>query len=164
MSEVFNSKDLDFLLKRIPEGPLSCILSFRTFTPKTRVELLCAVTEWCEERKKAIEKYGHINDWDTSMITDMSSLFYNIDEFNDNIGNWDVSNVTNMSNMFHGACSFNQYIGDWDVSNVTDMSFMFTKAHTFNQYIGDWDVSNVTFFYQIFHKAYAFNQPIGNWT
>ena len=48
-----------------------------------------------------IEKYGEINDWNVSAITDMSYLFENKKEFNENISDWDVSNVTNMECMFY---------------------------------------------------------------
>ena len=39
---------------------------------------------------------------------------------------------TNMSSMFYNADVFNQDISDWDVSNVTDMSYMFYNADVFN--------------------------------
>ena len=35
------------------------------------------------------------------------------------INNWDVSNVTNMEEMFDEASSFNQPLNKWDVSNVS---------------------------------------------
>ena len=41
------------------------------------------------------------------------------------IGAWDVSKVTDMSYMFADAKDFNQDISEWDVSKVTDMSWMF---------------------------------------
>ncbi len=41
-------------------------------------------------------KYGDINNWDVSAITDMSKLFSNMPTFNINISNWDVSNVNDM--------------------------------------------------------------------
>ena len=88
----------------------------------------------------------------TSLVTEMDSLFFEMEDFNQDIGNWDVSNVTNMSGMFgvdkehlidYGSISFNQDIGSWDVSNVTDMSGMF-RGSLFNQDISSWDVSIVT--------------------
>jgi len=45
------------------------------------------------------------------------------------INNWDVSKVTDMSEMFIGARSFNQPLNNWNVSNdVTDMQLMFYNA------------------------------------
>jgi surface protein len=96
----------------------------------------------------------------TSLVTNLRSLFFNNETFNQPIGNWDVSNVTDMSHMF-GNARFNQPIENWDVSNVTNMIYMFLNAR-FNQPIGNWDVSNVTDMRSMFCEA-KFNQPIGNW-
>ena len=90
-----------------------------------------AVNDWCKEQASALKKYGHIKDWDTSEVTDMSKLFLDKDEFNSPIGNWDVNNVTDMHNMFKNAESFNQPIGNWNVSNVTDMHNMSQNAESF---------------------------------
>ena len=79
--------------------------------------------------------------WDVSDVTDMSAMFYQALNFNQNIGNWDVSDVTNMSTMFMEASSFNQDISGWDVSNVTNMTSMFNGASNFNQHIRIWDTS-----------------------
>ena len=106
----------------------------------------------------------HISNWDVSGVTDMSELFKDLTNFNDDISNWNVSNVTNMSRMFSGAKSFNQDIGRWTVSNVTDMSNMFSVAESFNQDIGRWTVSNVTDMSRMFFYAESFNQDIGRWT
>ena len=76
----------------------------------------------------------------TSSIKDMSALFMNAADFNQNISNWDVHNVTNMTEMFSGAAAFNQDIGNWDVSNVTDMDEMFFDATDFNQNLTQWCV------------------------
>ena len=72
------------------------ILNYIGFTPKTKDDLKKAVKLWCENKKEAIIKYGDINTWNVHNITDMSKLFYDGKNFNDNINNWDVSNVTNM--------------------------------------------------------------------
>ena len=122
-----------------------------------------AVKLWCNNRSTALAQYGEISDWDVSCVRDMSMLFKNTRDFNDDISRWDVSNVTNMSNMFAMARSFNQPVGNWDVSKVTDMQFMFYGAHAFNQSIGNWDVSNVTNMSNMFDMARSFNRPIGDW-
>ena len=127
-----------------------------------------AVKEWLKDATKAESKYGHISSWDTSGVTDMSTLFKDAEEFNDDIGSWDVSNVTNMKEMFKGEYhketrTFNQDIGGWDTSNVTDMSNMFAYCESFNQDIGRWDVSNVTDMNGLFFSAKSFNQEIGSW-
>ena len=56
-----------------------------------------------------------LNDIDTSLIKDMSYLFYESD-FNGNISNLDVSNV---EDMFYRS-DFNNDISMWDVSKVND--------------------------------------------
>lgn len=75
-------------------------------------------------------------------VTDMSSLFQSADHVPDITG-WDMSNVTDMSNMFRDAWNFNQDISHWDVSNVETMLGTFSYAKSFNQDIGQWDVSKV---------------------
>ena len=42
--------------------------------------------------------YGPMEDWDMSLVTDISGLFYLREEFNADISKWDVSSVTNMFN------------------------------------------------------------------
>jgi surface protein len=79
-----------------------------------------------------ISVWGKMNCWDSSSITDMSSLFESdpgrpepIVGFNEPIGCWDVSGVTTMSKMFRNAPDFNQDISNWNVNKVTDMYAMF---------------------------------------
>ncbi|MCF8225000.1 MAG: BspA family leucine-rich repeat surface protein [Bacteroidales bacterium] len=99
----------------------------------------------------------------TSLVTEMDSLFYRMDDFNQDIGSWDVSSVTDMCHMFNYAASFNQDIGAWNVSNVTDMSHMFYDADAFNQDIEAWDVGRVTKMDYMFSFATTFNKDIGLW-
>ena len=106
---------------------------------------------------------GLVSHWDTSNVTDMSDMFNNLYNFNQDISNWDVSNVTNMIYMFARANSFNQDISSWDVSSVNDMGYMFNDAFDFNQPLNNWDVSNVTNMYNMFWQAPAFNQPLNDW-
>ena len=62
--------------------------------------------------------------WDTSCITDMSSLFANT-SFNEDISRWDTSSVINMESMFMRNRHFNQDIGNWNTSAVKNMRMMF---------------------------------------
>ena len=109
------------------------------YHPKTKKELKDLLKQLIEERGNE----GDFNDIDTSKITRMDDLFYNMNKFNGDISNWDVSNVTNMHSMFYGCKSFNCDISNWDVFNVTNMSYMFCVCKSFNQDISNWNVSNV---------------------
>ena len=117
-------------------------------------------------KRRIIEKYGEISNWDTSSVTDMEGMFagettFNHD-FNQPLNNWNVSNVTNMEGMFYNAQSFNQPLNNWNVSNVTNMRRMFS-AFSFNQPLNNWDVSNVTNMGGMFAFANSFNQPLNDW-
>jgi surface protein len=161
-------------IKDLPEDVMKYSMGFIRHALDDR-SIRKAVKDYIEggpKKKAVIEKYGKIENWDTSRVTDMSSLFASeftginfedISKFNEDISKWDVSNVTAMEDMFSGAESFNQPIGKWDVSKVTTMNFMFCGAESFNQPIGDWDVSNVTNMSYMFDEAVKFNRPINKW-
>lgn len=75
-----------------------------SFTPANKEALITAVNGWCSVPQNTVSYNGvPINDWDTSLIDDMSELFQNKTTFNDNISNSDTSNVTNMRVMFYGV-------------------------------------------------------------
>ncbi len=142
-----------------------CPISYsnKAFRKRSDEDIHKAVNLWYSNQAEAETKYGHINEWDVSSVTNMMELFKHKYTFNDDISNWDVSNVTDMYDMFNNAHAFNQPIGNWDVSNVTNLKDMFSYAKAFNQAIGSWDVSNVTNMRDMFSNAQAFNQPIGSW-
>jgi surface protein len=136
----------------------------------TNGELREAINDFRSNGSAATEKYGIMNCWDVSRITDMSKVFYselategNSDTINEPIHCWDVSQVTNMYGMFGFATSFNQPINIWDVSGVNNMIGMFGEATTFNQPLDSWDVSNVTDMSLMFYEAANFNQPLNEW-
>jgi surface protein len=130
---------------------------------RTDGDIKVAADLWCSSRDEAQQRYGHIREWDVSSVTDMSGLFDEKGDFNDDISRWDVSNVTNMRHMFLNAVTFNQPLSRWNVSNVTNMCGMFDNAQTFNQPVGDWNVSHVTDMAGLFENAHSFNQPVGDW-
>ena len=133
------------------------ISSFSTYScrPASKKELKEIIND-------RISKEGpncDLNDIDTSLIIDMSSLFYE-SSFNGNISRWNVSKVTNMGFMF-AESRFNQDISEWNVSNVVVMTGTFSYS-IFNQPISNWYVSNVKSMIHMFRES-KFNQDISNW-
>ncbi|MBW8523912.1 BspA family leucine-rich repeat surface protein [Chryseobacterium chendengshani] len=103
------------------------------------------------------------NNWDTSNLTTINSMFSAADQFNAPIGNWDVSNVTDFYAVFDMASNFNQPLRDWDTSNATTMEHMFHGASSFNQNIEKWNTSGVANMDMMFAVTTSFNQNIGSW-
>ena len=97
-----------------------------------------------------------MENWDTSLVTSMSSAFRSNTNFNGDISGWDTSAVTYMAGMFYAASAFNQDISKWVTSAVTNMSQMFDGAVAFDQEIRGWDVTSVTNFFFMFNGATAF--------
>src|SRR6056300_76088 len=94
----------------------------------TRNELKAAVDVYvksdCNEGASAnvcpdiTSKYGWpMNSWCVGKVTDMSSLFYEMSTFNEDISSWDVSQVQDMSYMFYDASLFNQNLCSWAYKN-----------------------------------------------
>ena len=156
------------------------------YKPESTKELKQLVIRLIEERGNDAD----LNDIDTSLITNMDSLFQGLSEaINVDVSKWNVSNVTSMDGMFFNKKNFNCDLSEWDVSNVTDMngmfmdcdnfigtglkhwntskvkdmSYMFTDCFSFNEDISDWDTSSCENFKSTFSGAKEFNQPIGKW-
>eukprot|EP00984_Skeletonema_dohrnii_P019187 scaffold9111_cov90-Skeletonema_dohrnii-CCMP3373.AAC.3 len=110
-----------------------------------------------------ISKYGPIDQWCTTPVTNMNNLFYNKASFNANITAWDTSKVTSMRQMFRGAQAFNQDLSAWDTSSVNNMEHMFRGSQAFNQNISGWDTSKVTTMRWMFHSAQDFNEDLSGW-
>ena len=53
------------------------------FQPQDHNELQTAVDVWINDIPTALSTYGEINDWDISLISDMTSLFQSKTTFND---------------------------------------------------------------------------------
>ena len=115
------------------------------------------------------------SDWGgvvTSLVTDMSDLFYfngsadsHLENFfnSNDISTWDTSKVTTFHGMFQhknspiNSYGFDENLSYWDTSSARDMSYMFFSADNFNQNIGGWDTSNVENMDHMFFKARTFN-------
>ena len=120
----------------------------------------------------------NLNTWNTSKVSNMSSVFSTASVFNNGDAsganttplNWITDNVTTMSAMFVNALVFNQPIDTsgnyWKTGKVTNMFQMLAGGSVtllFNQPIGRWDVSNCTTMGQMFYGANKFNQDISLW-
>ncbi|MEI0531810.1 BspA family leucine-rich repeat surface protein [Brachyspira pilosicoli] len=136
----------------------------KKYKPTTKTEL-----------KKLVFTDGiKLYDVDTSLITDMSKLFYESKRKDfEGIEDWDVSNVTNMDMMFaymgynmlvrYSPIDFDQDLSNWNVSKVRSMNNMFAYCSNFDQPLDNWDVSNVEDMAFMFCGAKEFNQPLNSW-
>jgi surface protein len=133
--------------------------NFVNNTFHSKEELKNAIQLYCKNKENCEEKYGFVELWDVSNMTNMNGMF-SYGRFTGDISQWDVSGVTNMSEMF--TCSeFNGDISQWDVSNVTNMSGMFYNSQ-FHGNISQWDVSNVTNMRCMFYNS-QFHSDISQW-
>ena len=64
------------------------------FTPKSYTKLKFSVKLWNFDKIRCNKLYGKINNWNTLYITNMSFLFYDINNFNENLDDWILYNVT----------------------------------------------------------------------
>ena len=130
------------------------------YTPKTKNELIKNIKELFNNN---IYDFNCI---DTSLISDMSELFYN-DIFSTivfDVSDWDVSNVKTMRNMFKKCENFNCDLSKWDVSNVEDMTNMFYECKYFTgKGLENWDVSNVRYIARMFTDCGNFDCDLSNW-
>lgn len=152
----------------IPDDEIIMISSQNAFFTKYS-DLFNEVISYCNKPDGYdTTKYGPIEYWDVSRITEMFYLFDVSNSANKNadcnpdISRWDVSAVTSFNSMFAGS-RFTQDISSWDVSSASDFEYMFQSATLFNGDIGGWDVSNGSVFSRMFYAATSFNGNIGTW-
>ena len=158
----------------------------KEYQPKTKKELKRAIQEYQQGKH---QERGEPNDWDVSLITDMSQLFYQNNTFNEPLNKWVTKQVTNMNQMFAYASKFNQPLNGgykphcWafiftqygvvnDSTKITGRRlfhklpvFLVRRValYAFGDHIGGFDTSQVTDMGGMFLGASSFNQPIGQW-
>ena len=129
----------------------SVAASKRCFASKD--ELKAAIDEYnddgCADETTSCdvsEMYGWpMNSWCVGNVTDMTDLFFEMDDFNEDISDWDSSSVTNMTSIFEGATSFNSDLSRWNTPSVERMESIFSYATSFNGNLSSWDTSSVLF-------------------
>ena len=83
--------------------------------------------------------------WDTSSVTNMASLFYNLSSIQSlDVSGWNVSNVTTMRYIFR-LCTIleNLDISGWDLSSVDDIRNAFDFCDKLVTLIGNKTISDV---------------------
>lgn len=114
---------------------------------------------------------NYLNTWDTSGITNMTKMFRNQFNFNDDISNWNTSNVVSMQEMFNLCGSFKGNLGSWNTSRVQNMAGIFANTTPASlpfsgfQGIGleNWNTSSVTDMSTMFNGNYAMNRNLSGW-
>ena len=91
----------------------------KEYQPKTKKELKRAIQEYQQGKHK---ERGEPNDWDVSLITDMSQLFWMNNTFNEPLNKWVTKQVTNMKGMFSEF-----------LSSKTKLNACFSRFFTFKQ-------------------------------
>jgi len=104
-----------------------------------------------------------INGWNTSSATTMAGMFYQASSFNGNVSNFNTSSVASMRAMFWDAKAFNKDVSNFDTSSVTDMFGMFRDANSFDRDVSSFDLSSVTDMWLMFYGATAFSQDLCAW-
>lgn len=87
-----------------------------------------------------------VSKWDTSKITNMSSMFNSTQIQTLDVSNWDTSKVTALNHIFN-ACQNLQYIdvSNWDTSSVALVQNAFYNCSKLQMLdLVKWDMSNVT--------------------
>ena len=117
------------------------------YTPLNDDTLKPAIADYFDADKKAelLSKHGKLKYWNTVGVTDMSNLFREKSDFNEEIDGWNVTNVTNFEKMFSGCSSFNKPINKWTLKDDDDaplnMRFMFDGAENLDVEIRGWKVN-----------------------
>lgn len=116
-----------------------------------------------------------VSSFDTSSVTNMSSMFEGARGNIEGIFKWDTSNVTNMSSMFKGLDIYTTTSGEvrtldldnLDVSSVTDFSYMFSGVAyesseprpIFYLDLNNFDTSSATTMDHMFYNFYTYDAP-----
>ena len=155
------TQDITVNVTDVNEGP---------FKPATTDALQTAINKWYElannenettaNNHEGPEYFGNPKHWDTSLITDLSYVFFKKDQDkHPDISKWDVSNVTSMQGTFSNS-TFNGELNNWNVSSVIDFSFTFANNVVFNKPLFRWNVQDANTMESMFDNAYSFNQKI----
>ena len=105
--------------------------------------------------------WGSLANFDTSQVTDFSSLFYCFKGPLDGVEQWNTSNATSMRLCFFDAHGLRaESLNQWDVTKVTDMESIFDGAVNFHGDISEWKPSACVNFLNALCYCPARNNPV----
>ena len=93
---------------------------------------------------KNVTTIEHLENFDTSNVTDMSGMFYGLTKLKQaDLGKLDTSNVENMSSMFKNTAFENFNLANWDVKNVNNVFNMFNGTPAKSIDVSGWQVDSL---------------------
>jgi surface protein len=103
--------------------------------------------------------------WDTSAVTNMTSMFSGNGEFHGDLSTWDVSNVTLMDDMFSASGIEDSGIGSWDVGALTSAYGMLLNATQLSPklVLSRWNVDECRVLSSMFASSSVTDSGIGKW-
>jgi surface protein len=122
-----NKADPD--MNTFPPGPFcnTCVYKPACFETNEELRELIQlyVTDPNYNASKLGLKYGqNISDWCLKDLSDFTSAFSGLKEFNEPLTNWDTSSAIRFNSFFDDAVSFNQDLSHFDTSRVVDMRYV----------------------------------------
>jgi len=115
----------------------------------------------------SLTSINNLTKWRFNPNTDLTTVFRNLDGFNQDVNDLDVTNVKIFDQTFGNNAVFNSPLDKWTPINATDMHGMFLDCPIFNQPLvkngNKWNTSNVVDMSSLFNNADAFNQNINSW-
>jgi surface protein len=117
-----------------------------------------------------VKKYGYIEDWNVSLITNFGNLFnknrnLSATSFSADLSRWNMNSAMYLHDMFLGASSFDSDLSDWDVAKVIHFNGLFDGASSFKgKGLDKWDVGSGRLFMVMFSSTDSLNLPdISGW-
>ena len=171
-SNVYLNMDSSYMFAGLPY--LSDISGLQNVKTNYTINLSCMFYPGFKNIR--LTNINALSNWDTSAVTDMSSLFSNCAALEDLSGlqNWNTSAVTDMTSMFdmrdagESRITNLSNLSKWNVSNVTTMNSMFSICINLSDASGinNWNIVNVTDFSGMFGGCLThpnFTKVTGTW-
>lgn len=82
---------------------------------------------------KKLKTVKGIEDWDTSLVKNMSFMFYSCNHFNGDLSSFDVRRVKEFVGTFAGCYNLNFDVENWKINKDANMKWMFNNCNSLNK-------------------------------